>query len=308
MKRFKAILWLVLPAVLAGALVIGIDALTGDPRQSDDAERRQLRSKSKKAAKAAKARSERRIRAEDASARLAFSPEKDEKAARAEELKALLAKAEEDKLTEEEREVIDQLRELLNGTDVNGTRLGPRAVSARLAEILDFIKGGKASVALRKATLMALQGLASTASAGSGEGLSAGEALLDFLADSDPEVSNMALQQFQEAVSDFTMSDRDRAKLVIAASLTVNDESSLSWVFSEIVNMRHSVAVDTMATIATSGTEAARTKIVDTMYSYTGSEDVKTPESARQWLSENPDSPYDEEFYGGANLAPPIVL
>ena len=214
----------------------------------------------------------------------------------------IITKEEEEKLSASEREVIGQLRGLL--ADLS---LGRKALSTRLSKILEQLHGGKGSVALRKAVLETIRGLSGGMS-GVGGGLSTGEALMEFLADADPEISQSALEMFIEAVNDFTLGDRDRAQLVIAASMTLNDESSVDWVLSEVYNMRHSVAIGTMNSVKESGSDMAKKKIDDVARFYTGEENITTPEQKNNWLAQNPDGAEDELFYGRQSQEHAIIL
>ena len=214
----------------------------------------------------------------------------------------IIAKEEEEKLNASEREIIGQLRGLLADISLNRGK-----ISSRLSTILGQLSGGKGSVALRKAVLETIRGLSGGLS-GVGGGLSAGEALMEFLTDADPEISRSALEMFVEAVNDFTLGDRDRAKLVIAASMTLSDESSVEWVLSEVYNMRHSVAIETMNAVKENGSDVAKQKIDDVARFYTGEDNIATPEQKRDWLAQNPDGAEDELFYGRQSQEHAIIL
>ena len=122
--------------------------------------------------------------------------------------------------------------------------------------------------------------------------------LMEFLADSDSDVSQMAIDQFQLALEDITLGDRERADIVAAASHVVTDTDFLDMLFMEISNMRNSVAAQAMADILLYGTEEAKSLIPDTIEFVTGEENMSTVEDIERWSNDNPDGPDDEDLYG----------
>ena len=122
--------------------------------------------------------------------------------------------------------------------------------------------------------------------------------LSEFLGDADPEVVQSAIDKYWEAMSDFSLGDRDRSFILIQASKVVNDADSMNMLMFELNNMRHSVAVETMKTMMTEGTEATKAVLPESVSFYTGEENIDTPEKLDDWLSKNPDDQYDEDFYG----------
>ena len=111
------------------------------------------------------------------------------------------------------------------------------------------------------------------------------------------EVAQMALDQFEQALSDISLGDRERAKIVSLASTVITDSDALEQIFMEISNMRNSVAANTIFTICQDGTPEAKKLIVGTMELVTG-EDIKTVEDLAKWAAENPDGEFDEDLYG----------
>jgi hypothetical protein len=82
------------------------------------------------------------------------------------------------------------------------------------------------------------------------------------------------------------------------ASTVLTDTDALEQIFTEIANMRNSVAANTIFTICQDGTPEAKRLIVDTMEFVTGEDNIKTVEDLERWLAEKPDGPDDEDLYG----------
>ena len=122
-----------------------------------------------------------------------------------------------------------------------------------------------------------------------------------FMADSDEEIAQAAIEKYEEALSDFDLSDRERSKLLVMASQVITDPDAMDSMLFELNNMRHSVAVDTIKQLMASGGAATQTVLPDNIEFYTGEEGMNTPEKLDQWLKDNPDDEWDEEFYGGSS-------
>jgi len=121
-----------------------------------------------------------------------------------------------------------------------------------------------------------------------------------FLGDSDSEVVQSAIEKYEEALSDFDLSDRERSTILIEASKVINDADAMDSMLFELNNMRHSVAVATLKELMVSGNAATKSVLPDNIAFYIGEENITTPEQLDQWLKENPDDEDDEAFYGGA--------
>lgn len=122
--------------------------------------------------------------------------------------------------------------------------------------------------------------------------------LVEFITDENLEIAQEALNQFQQMLNDFSMSDRERAVIVVNASKVLNDIDQLEPIIMEICTMRHSVSIGTLVEICESGTDAARELLQDYAEFYTGEDGMSTVEALENWLAENPDGEHDEEFYG----------
>ena len=121
-----------------------------------------------------------------------------------------------------------------------------------------------------------------------------------FLGDGDSEVVQSAIEKFEEALSDFDLSDRDRSKILIEASKVIDDAEAMDSMLFTLNEMRPSVAVETMKELIASGNAATKSVLQDAIDFYTGEENIKTPDQLDEWLKENPDDPDAEELYGGS--------
>ncbi len=122
--------------------------------------------------------------------------------------------------------------------------------------------------------------------------------LVEFLGDADPDVAEAAASQFELALEDISLGDKDRAQIVSLASKAIHDSDSLERIFMEISNMRNSVAAQTLVDICQQGTEEARALMPETIEFVTGEENITTVEGLQQWLDANPDGEYDDDLYG----------
>ena len=122
--------------------------------------------------------------------------------------------------------------------------------------------------------------------------------MVEFLADADPEVAQMSLDQFVMALSDISLGDRARASIVTMASSVLTDPDALGQIFIEISNMRNSVAANTIYTICKDGTPEAKAMMPETIMYITGEENIETVEGLEKWVEKNPDNPDDELLYG----------
>lgn len=200
---------------------------------------------------------------------------------------ALLTFSEEEErqLTELAREAILELRDAIDREDVKAVRRiiakmmrSPQKVLG-LAEIPAFVK---------RKMIEALGWFGSDSI----------PELVEFMVDADPEIVQEAVNQFQQMLNDFSMSDRERAVVVVNASKVLNDIDQLEPIIMEICTMRHSVSIGTLVEICETGTDAAHELLQDYAEFYTGEEDMSTVETLESWLAKNPDGENDEEFYG----------
>lgn len=122
--------------------------------------------------------------------------------------------------------------------------------------------------------------------------------VVPFLADSNPEIVSAAVSQWEDAIAECD-SDREIAEQVKLAARVVTDEDSLESILVEVMNMRHSVAVETLKDVLANGNEQAYNKVLEQIADFTDDKTITTAEQLDAWLQEHPDDPGDEEMYGG---------
>lgn len=123
--------------------------------------------------------------------------------------------------------------------------------------------------------------------------------LVGFIADSDSDVVDSAIELWEEAISDIDLSDREKAAILLEAAKVVYDADVMDSMLFELNNMRHSVAVETIKTLLSSENPAVKETLQENIDLYTGEEEMNTPEKLDEWLAENPDDEDDDTFYGG---------
>lgn len=124
--------------------------------------------------------------------------------------------------------------------------------------------------------------------------------LAGFLADGDEEVVQSAIEKYEEMLSDFDLSPRERSEILIQASKVINDADAMDSMLFELNDMPHSIAVETIKRLMVEGNAATQQVLPDNIEFYTGEENMNTPEKLDEWLKQNPDDEGDDEFYGGS--------
>ena len=213
--------------------------------------------------------------------------EKDIKLVTREKPSMFLDDEEEKELTDLARKVLASLQAALDNEDFDQIRqILEMAQHASKGSLGRYTEG--MPVALRKKLIEAISWFGA-------QGL---PELIGFIADENEDVAQMALDQFEQALSDVSLGDRERAKIVSLASTVLTDTDALEQIFMEISNMRNSVAANTIFTILQDGTPEAKRLIIETMEFVTGEDNIKTVEDLEKWLAENPDGEYDDDLYG----------
>ena len=125
--------------------------------------------------------------------------------------------------------------------------------------------------------------------------------LMAFLADSDPDVLQDALDQFVDAIDDPSLGDRELSEIIKTCSRALTDDDALDAMFMAIeTSMRNSVAIGTYKYIMDNGTDAAKAKVPTSIEDFTGEEGIKTKEDLDAWYADdNMDDEDDEDFYAG---------
>ena len=122
--------------------------------------------------------------------------------------------------------------------------------------------------------------------------------LAGFLGDSDTDVVQAAVDKYQEMLADGELSDFERSDILVQAAKVIDDADALDAMMFEVINMRHSVAVDTFKRMMAEGNATAQLVLPDNIEFYTSEESLDTPEKLAEWLEKNPDDEGDDDFYG----------
>jgi hypothetical protein len=121
--------------------------------------------------------------------------------------------------------------------------------------------------------------------------------LMEFMADADPEVEEMAFEQFELALNDWELSDYERADVLKTIMSAMHDEDRITMLLMSLNMMRHSVRGNTIISILGSGTEEARSALSQQVEFFTDF-DVYTTADVSKWMTEHPDDAWDDDFYG----------
>lgn len=211
----------------------------------------------------------------------------DSSAAEAARAARLEDEEDENKLNELAKKVLADLQKALDRNDFKSVQaLIARAFAYKRKEL-----GGSSTdgipILLKKRMIEALEWF----------GAAGVPEILDFVADANPEVNEMAIDAYEDALSDISLGDRERAQLVIAAAKVLTDADALDSILMEILSMRPSVIASTVLEIQSMGTDVAKATLAEELEFLT-EDGVKTPDDVRRWLQENPDDEDAEALYG----------
>jgi len=172
--------------------------------------------------------------------------------------------------------------------------------SARILELVRKLRsldyGAKSSRFSRGASAAALKlrvldALSSLGAAGAIEAVA-------LVGDTEPSIAQRATDVLFEGLQDFTMGDRTRAEIIVAASEEMTDSNNLLRLYQEFIKMRHSVGAEALAAISQSGTSAAKEQLPRVISSFTHDVTITEASQLEAWLNDNPDAEQDEWFYG----------
>lgn len=194
---------------------------------------------------------------------------------------------EEDSLSDEMKQLLTELQEALDAE--NG-----RAVSKLSQKVLVEMRKNGANVPpfVRSKAIEALSWFLPDSISD----------LIPFLADGDPSVMQDALTQFDSAIDDPSLSDRELAEIIKICSKAITDEDALDSMFMAVeTGMRNSVAISTYKYIMDNGTPEAKARIESSIEDFTGDEGITTKEGLDEWYNQedNQDDEDDEDFYAG---------
>lgn len=196
-----------------------------------------------------------------------------------------LAAMEDAQLSDEYRQLLIKLQDILNHDDRKGVIRFAQDILARIQ------RGQDVPLFVREQVVRAL---ASCGSDGIPE-------LAGFLADVNEMIVQEAANAFEEMLIDAD-GDAELATILMSILPAVNDQNMLEGFMSELGNMRNSRRVDTVKKILNTGNEAAIKVLNENLSSYFGDDEsgfkVNVVEDLDEYLARNPDGEDDETFYG----------
>lgn len=186
-------------------------------------------------------------------------------------------------LSESQRQLIEEIRKAIDADDIQ--------------KLISFIRKLQASEEWPDGIPLSVRKAAIEALAWSGlEGL---PSMVGFLADSDPDILEMAIDAFDDGFQEAN-GDRELSSLLVTACQAVTDGEAIESFLMELDNMRNSVAIETVKQIAQTGSSAAQAALKEAIEDRFG--EGVTVETLDQWYNdpsgENRDAPDDEDMYG----------
>ena len=186
-------------------------------------------------------------------------------------------------LSESQRQLIEEIRKAIDADDIQ--------------KLIVFIRKLQASEEWPDGIPLSVRKAASEALAWSGlEGL---PSMVGFLADSDPDIRETAIDAFDDGFQEAN-GDRELSSLLVTACQAVTDGDAIETFLMELDNMRNSVAIETVKQIAQTGSSAAQAALKEAIENRFG--EGVTIETLDQWYNdpsgENRDAPEDEDMYG----------
>lgn len=192
-------------------------------------------------------------------------------------------------LTQAQRSALEELQ---NALDRNDFKAVQKALRKFTAQAVDGRSG--VSEVPRRMRMKAVEALGWF-------GAKAAVDLMGYMADADEEIAEEAVNQFELALQDNEMGDRERSRILSQAMQSITDSELAERLLICLTDMRNSVKGDTIISILTTGTEQAKTVMSEQLEFYTDA-DIVTPDNVEEWKAKNPDDPSDEETYGGTKI------
>ncbi len=131
--------------------------------------------------------------------------------------------------------------------------------------------------------------------------------LVEFMADSDPEVVDSVFDQLDTLLNDTTIGDKELSGMLVSMSKVLTNEDAIDSLAMAIdCNMRNSVKVKTYCKILEAGTAGVVTRMKEAIAELMEVEVSELPVNTKaiqnklnEWLEANPDGEDDEDFYKG---------
>ena len=203
----------------------------------------------------------------------------------------------ESELSTLQKSILNELKSALQDNDLEGVRKAiarfhaPKPVAGLAGhkdKDLEGGLGGEVPKVMRQYAVTALGWFGSSA---------IGD-MLEFMADIDPDVEQEAFMQFELIIDDWDVSDRERASALLKVLSAIHDTERIDSLLMALNNMRNSVKGDTMIRILNSGTAEAQAVMQEQIEFFTDF-DIVDAGGIADWMQKNPDSEWDEDFYGG---------
>ena len=87
--------------------------------------------------------------------------------------------------------------------------------------------------------------------------------------------------------------------MLVNMAKVLNDEDILDDAFASFMDMRNSVAVQTIKEISLTGTPTAQKLMADVIEDVTDKDDIRTFKQLDDWLQANPDDEDDGDLFDG---------
>ena len=198
--------------------------------------------------------------------------------------KPVLDDADESELSKLQASVLRQLREALDDNSLPRVR---KAVAKFNLPKSQGGLGGDVPKVMRSHAVSALGWFGSSAISD----------LVEFAADVDPEIEEEAFTKMEEALDDWDISDYERSSILTSLLKALHDAERIDMLLMGLNNMRNSVKGETIINIINSGSEEAKAVMKDQVEFYTDF-DVLDTKGVAEWVTNNPDNEWDDEFYG----------
>lgn len=198
-------------------------------------------------------------------------------------------------LDEMQKEILKEIQEMLDSGDFKG-------LSIAISHMIDMGKQRALDVGANDYDWSRYVPLVMKRKAVEALGWFGSEALpeiMGFIGDIDNEIAEDAQMRLEQALQDYELSDRSLAEIVVKLMSIATDPDTVDSYYMELSRMRNSVMISTLVEIGQSGSDVAKEKLAENISFYTGDFSIETVEQAEQWLKENPDDEFDDEFYGG---------
>lgn len=181
----------------------------------------------------------------------------------------------ESELTELQQKVLQELQDALDHEDLRAVR---KALARYVARSDAGGLGGSVPKCMRQQAVAALGWF----------GKDAAVDLVEYLADSDEEVSSEAFDRFEEALQDVDLQAQERADLLVSIMRGLNDAERIDSLLFNLNDLPNSMKARVVGEILEHGTSQARATMQEQLEIYLDDE-VRSVDDIPRWVAENPD-------------------